>query len=157
MNMPGYGGGRSITPVYRFWNASTNDHFYTISSNEGFPAGYISEGVSFNLSAVPAPGLVPVYRYYKHDVHDHFYTTNQSEIGVVAQGMAGNHGYVCEGVLGYISPNPIPGTIPVYRYWKASIHDHFYTTKSSEVGTVTTGVTGNHGYMSEGVLGYAFM
>jgi hypothetical protein len=158
VNIPSYGGGgRSTVPIHRFWHAGINDHFYTTNSGEGFPHGYQSEGVGFNLSSVQTPGLVPVYRYYKNDTKDHFYTSNSTEIGVVSPGMSGNHGYVCEGILGYISPSPMPGTIPVYRYWKASTHDHFYTTNSGEIGAITSGVTGNHGYMCEGVLGYAFM
>jgi len=98
-----------------------------------------------------------VYKYIKHDVHDHFYTTNANEIGVVSPGMAGKHGYVCEGVLGYISQTQQPGTVPVYRYFKAGSHDHFYTTNVSEIGAVVAGSAGNHGYTCEGVLGYAFM
>jgi hypothetical protein len=150
-------GGRSIVPIYRFWHSGINDHFYTTNSSEGGSHGYASEGVGFQLSAAPSPGLVPVYRYYKHETKDHFYTANASEIGVVSHGMSGNHGYVCEGVLGYISPNPIPGTVPVYRYFKGASNDHFYTTNASEIGAVSHGATGNHGYTCEGVLGYAFM
>jgi hypothetical protein len=90
-------------------------------------------------------------------VKDHFYTTNGGEIGVVTPGMSGKYGYVCEGILGYISATSIPGTIPVYRYWKEAAHDHFYTTNAQEIGTVVSGHTGNHGYVCEGILGYSFV
>jgi hypothetical protein len=149
--------GRSLVPIYRFWHSGNSDHFYATTPGEGGPHGYASEGVGFQLSASPGPGLAPVYRYWRADVKDHFYTTNGGEIGVVNPGMSGKYGYLCEGILGYISTNSAHGTIPVYRYFKAASHDHFYTTNASEIGTVVTGSTGNHGYACEGVLGYSFV
>jgi hypothetical protein len=153
---PNAGMGRSLVPVHRYWSASVSDHFYTSGMNE-HAHHYQSEGVAFQLSASPQPGLLPVYRYFKPDVHDHFYTTNSAEIGVAAPGAVGKFGYRCEGVLGYISPVQSPGTVPVYRYYKGAANDHFYTTNVSEIGVVVTGATGTHGYVCEGVLGYAFM
>ncbi len=39
-----------------------------------------------------------------------------------------------------------------YRYWRASITDHFYTSNIGEIGTSTSGQLGRHGgYTSEGV------
>jgi hypothetical protein len=147
--------GKTLVPIHRFYNAHTIDHFYTNSLGDA-SHGYTSEGIAFQLSPTPAPGLVPVYRYWRAEVKDHFYTTNSGEIGAVNPGVSGKFGYVCQGVLGYISPNSIPGTIPVYRYWKESVADHFYTTNASEIGTVVNGSTGNHGYVCEGILGYSF-
>ncbi len=46
------------------------------------------------------------------------------------------------------------GTVPLYRYWNGN--DHFYTTNIDEIGTSTPGVTGKHGYKSEGIAGYCF-
>jgi len=102
------------------------------------------------------PGLVPVYRYHHEQNHNHFYTTDAGEIGTTQHGHTGNHGYKSEGVLGYISPNHIPGSVPVYRYYHGDHHDHFYTTNAAEIGTTQHGQTGNHGFKSEGVLGYAW-
>jgi hypothetical protein len=146
----------ALVPIHRFYHGGASDHFYSTNIGEGGPHGYASEGVGFQLAAQQTPGLVPVYRYWKSDFKDHFYTTNAGEIGVVTQGMSGKFGYVCEGILGYISPNSIPGTIPVYRYWNESVHDHFYTTNASEIGTVVNGAVGKNGYACEGVLGYAY-
>jgi hypothetical protein len=154
--IPSVGMGRTLVPIHRYWNNSVSDHFYTSSMNE-HTHQYTAEGVAFQLAAAPAPGLVPVYRYFRADVHDHFYTTNSAEIGVAAPGAVGKFGYRCEGVLGYISPVQTPGTVPVYRYFKAGTNDHLYTSNVSEIGVVVNGATGNHGYTCEGVLGYAFM
>jgi 6,7-dimethyl-8-ribityllumazine synthase len=151
------GGGRVLVPIHRFYHPGHLDHLYSTNVSEGTPHGYASEGVAFQLSSSPAAGLVPVYRYWRAEVKDHFYTTNVSEMGTVTPGSMGKFGYVCEGVLGYISPVSQPGTVPVYRYWKESVSDHFYTTNASEIGAVVQGSTGNHGYVCEGVLGYSFI
>ena len=42
----------------------------------------------------------------------------------------------------------------MYRYWKASVWDHFYTTNPEEIGTTTSGETGNFDYVSEGIAGH---
>jgi hypothetical protein len=159
VSMPAYGGsgGRSLVPIHRFYHQGHLDHFYSANITEGTPNGYSPEGVAFQLSSTQAAGLVPVYRYWRADVKDHFYSTNGGEIGVIHPGATGKHGYVCEGVLGYISPVSMPGTTPVYRYFKEASNDHFYTTNGSEIGAVVSGTYGNLGYMCEGVLGYAFI
>jgi hypothetical protein len=151
-----------VKPVYRYWHAGNNDHFYTADHNEigvhnvgeTGKHGYVSEGVAFHVFTHHHHGLVPIYRYWKADTHDHFYTHDANEIGTTHQGQTGKHGYTCEGVLGYVSPTPFHGGIPVYRYWKEPTHDHFYTSNAGEIGVTHPGQTGNHGYASEGVLGY---
>lgn len=149
-----------VKPVYRYWHAANTDHFYTADPNEigvhqpGQTGnhGYASEGVAFHIFTHHHHGLLPAYRYWKADTKDHFYTTNVSEIGTTHPGQAGNHGYVCEGVLGYVSPTAFHGGIPVYRYWKDS--DHLYTTNAQEIGATNPGQVGHHGYKCEGILGY---
>jgi hypothetical protein len=149
-----------VKPVHRYWHAANTDHFYTADpaeigvTNHGETGkhGYVSEGVAFHVFTHHHHGLVPVYRYYSGASTDHFYTTNAAEIGTTQQGQAGNHGYTCEGVLGYVSPTHFHGGIPVYRYFKPG--DHFYTSNAGEIGATQEGQTGNHGYKCEGILGY---
>ncbi len=43
--------------------------------------------------------------------------------------------------------------VPLYRYYTGDHCDHFYTTNAKEIGTITPGITGNHGYTSEGSEG----
>jgi hypothetical protein len=151
-----------IAPVYRYWSPATNDHLYTTNAGEigtTTPGqtgnhGYTSEGVGFYIFAHQHAGLVPVYRYWQGDTHDHLYTANAGEIGTTTPGQTGNHGYKFEGILGYVSPNPFHGGVPIHRYWKDDTHDHFYTTNEGEIGTTTPGHSGNHGYKSEGAIGY---
>jgi len=146
-----------LVPVHRYWHEGNKDHFYTtnggeigtITAGQTGNHGYKSEGVAFYLVQDPYPGLAPVTRYYHDGQHDHHYTANPGEN--VAQ-----HGYKHEGVLGHIAVNQVPGTIPVFRYYSEQSKDHFFTTNPQEIGTTTQGQTGNHGYKSEGILGYAF-
>jgi len=156
--------GGQLTAVYRYWQAQNHDHFYTQNAGEIGATqhgqtgnhGYQCEGVLCHLSSTPLPGWVPVYRYWKAGSNDHFYTANAGEIGATQHGQSGNHGYQCEGTLGYISPVQSAGTIPIFRYWNASNNDHFYTANAGEIGASQQGQSGNHGYQCEGVLGYAY-
>jgi len=154
----------SVAVVHRYWKADTHDHFYTTNVGEigtTTPGqtgnhGYQFESSSFTVFNQPLHGLVPVYRYWHAGNNDHFYTANAGEIGAVNPGQSGNHGYVCEGILGYISQHEFAGSVPVYRYWHEGNKDHFYTTNAGEIGTTTPGQTGNHGYKYEGILGFAY-
>merc|ERR1719499_724355 len=47
---------------------------------------------------------------------------------------------------------PQANKVPLYRYWNGV--EHFYTTSSEEIGTVTPGLKGKYGYTSEGIAGY---
>jgi len=151
-----------LNTVYRYWHEGHKDHFYTANAADIGTThtgqvgnhGYKCEGVAFHLFSHQHPGLIPVYRYWLGAHHDHFYTANPQEIGATTAGQTGHHGYVCEGILGYISPTEFFGSIPVYRYWLGANHDHFYTSNAQEIGATTVGQAGHHGYVCEGILGY---
>ncbi|MEH2015078.1 hypothetical protein [Nostoc sp.] len=131
-------------PLYRYYNSSIVDHFYTVNFAElgNGSSGYISEGIAAYISKIQYAGTVPLYRYYSSAATDHFYTTNFSELG------NGKNGYVFEGIIGYVYPRPITDTLPVYRYYSSAATDHFYTTNFSELGG------GKNGYVFEGIAGY---
>jgi len=151
-----------LAPVYRYWHPGNTDHLYTTNAadigtttpGQTGNHGYSSEGVAFHIFAHPHPGLVPLYRYWNPNTKDHLYTANAGEIGTTTPGQTGNHGYTSEGLLGYVSPNPFHGGVPVYRYWQPTTHDHLYTTNAGEIGKTNPGEVGNHGYSSEGIVGY---
>eukprot|EP00484_Ammonia_sp_Unknown_P002238 CAMPEP_0197072300 /NCGR_PEP_ID=MMETSP1384-20130603/210028_1 /TAXON_ID=29189 /ORGANISM="Ammonia sp." /LENGTH=312 /DNA_ID=CAMNT_0042511117 /DNA_START=76 /DNA_END=1015 /DNA_ORIENTATION=- len=91
---------------------------------------------------------VPVYRYWASSIGDHFYTTSYSEL------YGGNGVYTYEGIGFYVASSKCESNTPLFRYYQPTRYDHFYTTTASEIGTTTAGVSGNYGYISEGVLGY---
>ena len=97
-------------------------------------------------------GAVPFYRYFNG--FDHFYTTSAAEIGTTTHGHLGRHGYRSEGTQCLIHNVQAPGTVPLYRYYNGK--EHFYTTNSHEIGTITPGVVGKHGYRFEGIAGYCY-
>jgi len=150
--------------VHRYWQESTHDHLYTANAAEIGTThvgqvgnhGYKYESEAFTVFNHHHAGLVPVYRYWQESTHDHLYTANPAEIGTTHVGQTGNHGYKCEGVLGYVSPVEFPGSVPIYRYWADGTHDHLFTSNAQEIGTTHVGQTGNHGYKCEGVIGYAY-
>ncbi len=73
------------SPVYRFYNSTTGDHFYTISEDEknslinNSQSGYAYEGVVFYAYASQINGSSPVYRLYNPSTGDHFYTISLTE------------------------------------------------------------------------------
>jgi len=154
----------SVIIVHRYYNSKTQDHLYTTDEKEGgtitpgHPGlhGYVCEGPGFTVFSHPHGGLVPVYRYFHPDHHNNFYTTNGDEIGVVEARRTGKNGYTCQGILGYISPQPFPGSVPVHRYYQDQIHDHLYTVDVNEIGTLEVGHVNRNGYRYEGVLGHAY-
>jgi hypothetical protein len=132
------------TRLFRYWNGTTGDHFYTTNWDElgGGRGGYVYEGVQCYIYSEPAFGSTPLYRYWNASATDHFYTTNWSELG------AGRYGWGLEGIQGYVLASPQPGTVALHRYWNAANGDHFYTTNWSELGG------GAHGWGYEGVQCY---
>ncbi|MBN8563067.1 MAG: ETX/MTX2 family pore-forming toxin [Leptolyngbya sp. UWPOB_LEPTO1] len=80
--------------------------------------------------------MLPVYRKFARG--NHFYTTTPQEGEV--------HGYVNEGILGFVYMTQQSGTVPVYR--KFGSGDHFYTTNLQEGK--------DQGYQDEGILGYVY-
>jgi len=154
----------AVVIVHRYYHGANHDHFYTcnpdeigtVTSGATGKAGYTSEGPGFTVFNHHHHGLVPVFRYFDPKNSNHFYTTNAAEIGTTHPGHTGNHGYQCEGILGYVSPHEFPGSVAIYRYYQDQHHDHFYTVNVNEIGTTVAGTSGNHGYKCEGVLGYAY-
>lgn len=133
-------------PLYRYYNASTGDHFYTTNYNElkCGGSGYVFEAIQSHIFKTQYSGTAPLYRYWNATISDHFYTTNWNELG------PGRYGYAYEGIQGYIYPSVYTGTVALYRYWNATVGDHFYTTNWNELGY------GKNGYVYEGIQGYVY-
>lgn len=76
---------------------------------------------------------------------DSFLTTSLEELnGAQAAG------WDCEGIVGYVSPVPAPGLIPLYRYYRPDNTDHFYTTDYDSGQAVMS----LYGYVYEGIACY---
>jgi hypothetical protein len=138
-------------PLYRYYDHSNGDHFYTTNKAEGDNAvasgAYVAQGIAAILYPDQQGGTLPLYRYYNHFIGDHFYTTNKAEGDkAVASGA-----YVAQEITGYIYSYRQPGTLPLYRYYDHSNGDHFYTTNKAEGDNA---VASGNGYVAEGIAGY---
>jgi serine protease len=138
--------GAFTAPIFRYWNPSVTDHYYSIKYTElgegdlGWGIEKIA-GFAFNSQRI---GTVPLYRYWNPSWGDHFYTTNFNELGNGAQG------WILERVECYVYSQQQFGTVPLYRYWNPTIGNHYYTTNFNELGH------GANGYTFEWIECYVF-
>merc|ERR1711916_144886 len=167
-------------PLYRYYSAADKDHLYTTNYLGREKDGYKLQGITgYVLEASPETGglpwenaasKVPLFRYYNKNTRDHFYTTRKEVLDGGRQGWAyqgltgyflttdfnqlgkgGRYGWKYEGIEGYIFKKPTEGTVPLYRYYNAEVHDHFYTARWSVLGTA-----GKDGWKYQGVEGYIY-
>ena len=132
-----------FSPIYRQWNSSLIDHFYTNSATET-ATGYVSEKSFGSLINSQQPNTIPLYRYYSSSLSDHFYSTSAVT----------PPDYVSEGIVGYIFASPVPGSSPLYRSFRyipgaMPNGDHLYTTSLAERDSAA-----QLGYTFESIEGY---
>lgn len=126
--------------VHRSYHPGSGEHFYTTTRGEGGGLGFREEAADyFHLSTSPAPGLQPLHRCLLN-ANKHFYTTAPN-----CEGAAGTE----EGTLGYLSPTPQCGAVPLHRSFNPSSGDHFDMTDAGEHARATHG----GGYNDEGITG----
>ncbi len=95
-----------LLPVYRFWSAEYESHFYTISEAE---KDSVISTYSSNIWAFEGPvfyayregqqpaGTLPVYRFWSDGLSSHFYTANEVEKDSLIANSPAN-GWTYEGV-----------------------------------------------------------
>jgi hypothetical protein len=110
-------------PLMRWWLGSINKHFYSLSpevqtdpSNTTSPDQYERNVGLVYLSS--GAGKVAMYRFVNNATSDHLYTTNFSEGNI--------SGFTYEGITGYLSTTQVSNSLPLYKFWNATIGDHFY-------------------------------
>lgn len=124
-------------PVYRFYNAGTGEHFFSLDSTEVGPAqGFILEGVGFNVFVLQNPGMIPLYRCFEPTVGKHFISD------------ASNcEGFTTESSYGFVySAQQATGTTTLWREYDPSNGDHLETTNPQEAIS--------NGYLLDGSLGF---
>ncbi len=142
-----------LVPLYRYYNAGIDDHFYTTDGSELHlgKSGYVCERVACMVYAKEMKNTVPLRRYFSTTTNDHFYSIDLKEH------VDGKWGYVYEGVCGYVydSDEYDPALVPLYRgYLKSVINrqeklNHFYSLDKSE------GLKQNN-YTEEGIACYVY-
>lgn len=135
----------AATPVYRFYNSTTQEHFFTSSAGERdhlMSRGWGNyEGISWYA---PVTGD-NIYRLYNPATDDHLYTRNLNEYNILRT----QRGWNAEGVAFYSDSNQ---TVPVYRLYNPSLisGSHLYTTNANEVNVLV-----GRGWNYEGIAWYA--
>ena len=119
------------SPIYRFFNSSTNKHFYTASADEakGLGSAMVLENIAGRVyrNTSERTGLIPVYRMFKAATQDHFYTISSTERTARL-----GQGYIDEGILGYALNQSSCSEQQMYRVYRASLQRYFYTSSLGE-------------------------
>ncbi len=88
---------------------------------------------------------VPLYRVYENSNGQHHYTINYDEF----QTMLGYSNVSDDGLAGYISPVPLPYTVPLWNMVKGGTEQYFVTSEANR-----DYVIGKYGYADYGIMGY---
>ncbi|SJL11412.1 uncharacterized protein ARMOST_14815 [Armillaria ostoyae] len=133
-------------PLHRAFNKEHSDHFYTTKATVA--SGWKLEGDAARIYDFQAPDTVLFYRMYSPTAVDHFYTTDEAQ----RNNAINNLGFNDEGIAGYIYPSTsqLCGSVPFYRMYQPTTHDHFYTTNAAERDNAIK----NGGYQEEHIAGY---
>jgi len=129
-----YGGAAGSVPVYRFWNAGSGHHFYTIRQDEknsliSYDPGMNYEGIAWHAYPNQQPETVPVHRFFSDTLGYHFYTAGESEKDHL---ICCDPAWRYEGIAWYVYPAPRSDAVPVYRFRGAIANGHFYTAGEAE-------------------------
>ncbi|MDO8847183.1 MAG: putative glycoside hydrolase [Coriobacteriia bacterium] len=136
------------TKVYRFLNRTNGTHFLTASAEErdtviaSWSNVYAYEGVAF--STVPASNSQPLYRFYNLASGSHFYTASADEANMIMAKWSNVYSF--DGQAYNVSPQPVPGSAPVYRFYNLKNGSHFYTASEEEKSAVIAKWSGTYQY-----------
>lgn len=124
----------ALDPVYRFYNLSNGTHFFTPSPEErdmvsaAWPGILQYEGVAYSTETTP--GTQALFRFYNQKSSSHFYTVSEDEAEMIKATWPDIFSF--EGRTYSVSPVPIVGWDPVYRFYNMSAGSHFYTASAAE-------------------------
>ncbi|MGS5086229.1 GDSL-type esterase/lipase family protein [Hydrogenophaga sp. A37] len=124
--------------AYRFFNAQTGAHFYTVSETERDSViatlpQFQYEGPAFTVSTTAQDGLLPVYRFFNTATGVHLYTISEAEKAHIQANLPT---YQFEGVAYHASAVGGVGFKPLYRFYRSDRGFHFYTASFEERDTV---------------------
>lgn len=135
-------------PIYKLWNSTTSDHYYTTSTSNRdtaiSDAGYSFQNIAGYLYQYPEPGAIPLIQLWSGNRNDHAYAAGNTEASALEA-----VGYTRQGIIGYMPPGPGPGIAPFYRMYSAAYPDHFYSRLDWELNSARTSF---RGYVNGGLL-----
>lgn len=127
-----------VGKVFRFYNVKNGTHFFTNSLPEKkhvlatWPDIFTYEGIAYCTR--PATEVSPLYRFYNRVSASHFYTASASERDHVMATWP--HVFSYDGPTYAVTPYPVAGKIPVYRFYNVRNGSHFYTASETEKSRV---------------------
>ena len=149
-----------ITPLYRFYRAGNDSHFFTANEAEKNniiatqPANFwVYEGISQRVLHSQVPNAVPVYRMFNRISKSHFYTALPSELAAIQQNLG--HIFSLEGIAFYALDSEVYGAKPVYRFFSTATASHFFTISKAERDQIIATIPESK-LRYEGVAWYAY-
>jgi hypothetical protein len=144
-----------LKPLLRYWNEDRQKHFYTADHDELGTGrnGWVYEKFEGYVAATAdcyAPDAKPLHHLWHDGFQKHFYTASDGQATYAVEEL----GYKRKANVGYVltAENSQYKTLPLYRLYKDSVHNHFYTTRSGEKDYAVE----HHNYKYERVDGYVF-
>ncbi|GJE30482.1 matrixin family metalloprotease [Methylobacterium oxalidis] len=142
-----------VTAVYRFYDASTGDHFYTTSTAEKAQIlktlpSYQYEGVGW-ATPQDGPNTIDVFRFYNTKTGQHFFTTDAAERDTILKTLPSYH---YEGVAfeAYASAAAAgAGGVTLERFYNTQTGLHHYAANAAEAAAINQGSAGP-GWVDEG-------
>jgi hypothetical protein len=144
-------GAAAAVVQYRLYLDGTKEHLYTTDFNEYVvlgTRGWVREGVAYRMltsGIYMGAATMPLFRLYHDGILQHHWTTDANEVKILAEERA----WVYEGVVGYLAPIQVEGTVPLYRMSLAYPPLHLWTTDLNEYN-----VLADRGWVREGVVGF---
>jgi len=144
------------TPVFRFYNARTGSHFYTVSETERdlvlnkHLSEYLFDGIAYTIDTLNPANSAPLYRFYNKLNGTHFYTASAAEKSRVISTLGDTYSY--DGPAYNVSLVPVAGGTTVYRFYNKVNGSHFYTASVAEKNSVIANLSAT--YTLEGAAFY---
>jgi|GEM_PF-4602743 len=157
--------GYGSTDVYMEFNVATSklivgQYLVLAYYNVGYGSAYVNSGVrSGQIRNYVDTGYGPPYWWQRYIPY-----TNSKALQRLVRTSPGKHfmaetkealnltgavgqNWRYEGTLGYLRNVQEPGTVPLYRYYRHQVQDHYFSIYVTSPPS---------GYVSEGVVGYAY-
>ncbi|MHA7059539.1 C2 domain-containing protein [Aquimarina sp. M1] len=137
----------ALTPVYHY--DSNHRNLFLNSPDLNLSNEWTYKGTPFEWFNYQFSGTVPLYKFrnYGGSDKDIYYSQNPDR---PANGLDGD--YNSEGVVGYVFPNQVPGSVPLVRYqFKDGQHSH------TAVPSIVAQRDASNEFTNKGILGYVFL
>jgi len=139
--------GSKLRDFNRYYNPSTQQHFYSSTPDKEFLSGYVKEGDTAFKTLDPSDttaGASTLYRLYrpgdKPGGPNHLFTTSKEE-----RDSAVSQGFNYEGDVGKVYDTAQADTQEVQRFYNPELNRHMYTADLEEIKTLA-----GKGYNKEG-------